>query len=263
MNYVICLKQVPDTTEIQQDEKTGSLIRESAGSIPNPNDNIAMSACLQAREKTGGLIKALTMGPKQARSSLRNALSLGVDEAYHLRDRHFSGADVWATSYTLALAIRKIGLPDIVFCGKESIDGNTGQVGAELAEILGYAHVYYVSEIVDISRDEITLVSDMGDYKDTIKVKLPVVISTDSESFTPRVSSFRDKMLSQKKEIKVLELKDLEDQEKNNFGYQGSPTRVKKMFVPQVERKGQILSETREQNVDFLLEKLMEWERIK
>ncbi len=168
MDYVICLKQVPDTKEIQQDEETGSLIRESAGSIPNPNDNIAMEACLQTREKTGGRIKAISMGPKQARASLRNALSLGVDQAYHLRDSLFSGADVWATAYTLASAIKKIGLPDIVFCGKESIDGDTGQVGAELAEILGYAHVYYVSEIKDVKL--------LGD-----KVKLQVCDSPDAQ----------------------------------------------------------------------------------
>lgn len=260
MDYVICLKQVPDTKEIQQDEETGSLIRESAGSIPNPNDNIAMEACLQTREKTGGRIKAISMGPKQARASLRNALSLGVDQAYHLRDSLFSGADVWATAYTLASAIKKIGLPDIVFCGKESIDGDTGQVGAELAEILGYAHVYYVSEIKDVKADEITVVSNMGDYVDTIKAKLPVVLSTDSESFIPRVSSFRDKMMSQKKVIEILKLKDLADSDKGNFGYQGSPTRVRKMFVPQIIRKGRILSKSRTENIDFLLEKMEEWE---
>lgn len=121
MNYVICLKQVPDTKEIQQDEETGSLIRDSAGSMPNPNDYNAMEACLQVREKVTGKIKAITMGPKQARASLRNAFSLGVDETYHMRDKLFSGADVLATAYTLALGIKKIGLPDIVFCGKQSI----------------------------------------------------------------------------------------------------------------------------------------------
>lgn len=263
MNYVICLKQVPDTKEIQQDKETGSLIRESAGSKPNPNDYNAIEACLQVREITGGKIKAISMGPKQARASLRNALALGIDEAYHLRDELFSGADVWATAYTLALGIKRIGLPDIVFCGKESIDGDTGQVGAELAEILDYAHVYYVSEIIDINNEEIIVISNMGDFIDKIKVKLPAVISTDSDSFVPRVSSFKDKMMSQKKEIEILELKDLEDNNKNNFGYPGSPTRVKDMFVPQITRTGEILSQSLDENVDFLLEKIKQWEESK
>ena len=260
MNYVICLKQVPDTKEILQDKETGSLIRESAGSMPNPNDYNAIEACLQVRERRGGNIKAISMGPKQARASLRNALSLGIDEAYHLRDELFSGADVWATAYTLALGIKKIGLPDIIFCGKESIDGDTGQVGAELAEILDYAHVYYVSEIIDINNEEITVISKMGDFIDKIKVKLPVVISTDGVSFVPRVSSFRDKMISQKKQIVILELKDLEDNDKNNFGYRGSPTRVKDMFVPQISRTGEILSQDLDENVNHLLDKIIEWE---
>lgn len=263
MNYVICLKQVPDTKEIQQDKETGSLIRESAGSIPNPNDAIAMEACLQAKEITGGVIKAISMGPKQARASLRNALALGADGAFHLRDSIFSGADVWATSYTLALGIKKIGLPDIIFCGKESTDGDTGQVGAELAEILNFAHVYYVEEIIDISKEEITVISKMGDYIDKIKVKLPAVISTSTNSFVPRVSTFRDKMISQKKPIDILEMKDLEDNDNNNFGYLGSPTRVKNMFVPEISRTGEILSGSIDESADFLLEKIKEWEESK
>ena len=262
MKYVICLKQVPDTKEIQQDEETGSLIRDSAGSIPNLDDHRALEACLQAREKTKGNIKAITMGPKQARASLRNALSLGVDEAYHMMDNKFSGADVLATAYTLALGIKKIGLPDIVFCGKQSIDGDTGQVAAELAEILGCSHVYYVSEIVDINSDEIIVISNMGSYIDKIKVKLPAVLSIDNESFTPRVSSFRDKMMAQKKTIEILTLDDLVDNDENNFGYKGSPTRVKKMFAPKITRNAKILTNNTSQNVDFLLEKLVEWEEL-
>lgn len=262
MKYVICLKQVPDTKEILQDEETGSLIRDSAGSIPNPDDYRAIEACLQTREKAKGDIKAITMGPKQARSSLRNALSMGVDEAYHMMDNCFSGADVLATAYTLALGIKKIGLPDIIFCGEKSIDGDTGQVGAELAEILGYSHVYYVSEIVDINKDEIIVLSNMERYIDKIKVKLPAVLSIDNESFTPRVSSFRDKMMAQKKAIEIVTLNDLEDNDKNNFGYQGSATRVKKMFVPTITRNSEILSNNTSQNVDFLLKKLDEWEEL-
>ena len=262
MNYVICLKQVPDTKEIKQDEKTGSLLRDSAGSMPNPDDHSALEACLLAREKTNGKIKAITMGPKQSRASLRNALSLGVDEAYHMRDKFFSGADVLATVHALFQGIKKIGLPDMVFCGTQSSDGDTGQVGAELAEVLGYSHVYYVSEIIDINKEEVTLKSKMGDYTDTIKVKLPAVLSINSESYLPRRSSFRDKMLSQKKQIDILELKDLKDTNKDNYGYPGSATRVKSMFVPKITRQSEMLSGSTCKNTDFILEKFKEWEEL-
>lgn len=202
------------------------------------------------------------MGPKQARASLRNALSLGVDDVYHMRDKSFSGADVLATAYTLALGIKKIGLPDIIFCGQQSSDGDTGQVAAELAEILGYAHVYYVSQIIDIQRDELVVVSNRGEYVDTIRVKLPAVLSISNESFTPRVSSFRDKMLAQKKPIEMLELSDLDDTDPDHFGYQGSPTRVKRMFVPTITRRGEIRSGNSSENTDFLVAKLAEWEEL-
>lgn len=261
MKYIVCLKQVPDTRNIQQDEKTGSLIRESAGSIPNPNDHNALEACLQVRERFDGVINAITMGPRQARACLRNALALGVDEAYHMRDKLFSGADVLVTANTLALGIKKIGLPDIIYCGKQSIDGDTGQVGAELAEILGYSHVYYVSEIIDISDKEIIVISKMGRYVDKIKVKLPTILSIDNESYIPRVSSFRDKIMAQKKHIEILTMKDLDDNNENNFGYQASPTRVNRMFVPKTFKKGKILSGCTAQNVDFLLEKIRNWEK--
>jgi electron transfer flavoprotein beta subunit len=261
MDYIICVKQVPDTKEIQQDEETGSLVRDSAGSKPNPDDYRAIEACLQMREKSPGNIKAITMGPKQARASLRNALALGVDEAYHMMDKRFSGADVLATAYTLALGIKKIGLPDIIFCGNQSIDGDTGQVAAELAEFLSYTHVYYITEILDINDNEITVISNMGNYMDKIRVRLPVVLSIDSNSFNPRVSSFKDKMLAQKKPIEIIKLDDLEENDENNFGYRGSATRVRKMFVPIITRNGEMLNNSTEENVDVLLEHLMEWEK--
>jgi electron transfer flavoprotein beta subunit len=243
-----------------QDEKTGSLIRESAGSITNPNDHNALEACLQVRERFGGVINAITMGPKQARACLRNALALGVDEAFHMRDNLFSGADVLITANTLALGIKNIGLPDIIFCGKQSIDGDTGQVGAELAEILGYSHVYYVSEIIDVRDKEIIVISKMGRNTEKIKVKLPTILSIDNESFKPRVSSYRDKIMAQKIILKIITKKDIDDNNENNFGYQASPTRVNRIFMPKAFRKGKILSGSTSQNVDLILERISNWE---
>lgn len=246
MKYVICLKQVPDTKEIVSDPITGSLLRDTAGSIPNPYDDDALSAVLDLREKTGGTITAITMGPKQSRATLRNALSLGVDYAYQMQDSRFSGADVYVTAYTLSQGIKKIGMPDIIFCGKQSIDGDTGQVGAELAEIIGYSHIYYVTGIDEVSDKHIIVKSKIGNIIQKVNISLPAVISTEADVFPKKISSFRDKILSQKKEIKVFSLDDLEDNNQEHYGYRASPTKVKQMFVPNINRKCQIID-----NINF------------
>lgn len=255
MKYIICLKQVPDTKEIICDPITGSLLRDTVGSIPNPNDEDALCAVLDIREKIGGTISAITMGPKQSRATLRNALSLGVDYAYHMQDSRFSGSDVYVTAYTLAQGIKKIGLPDIIFCGKHSIDGDTGQVGAELAEILDYSHIYYVVEVNEITKDFIRVKAKVDNKIQDVKIELPAVISTDANAFPKKISSFRDKMLAQKKEIRVFKLEDLEDNNSYHYGYKASATKVKEMFAPSVNRKCQFLND-----IDFkvFINKLLE-----
>ena len=242
LEYLLCLKQVPDTTDISYDRESGSLIRENAGSIPNPHDEDALSACLDLRAQKGGSITALSMGPRQARATLRNALSLGVDRAYQLRDKAFAGADVYVTAYTLAQAIHKIGRPDIIFCGKQSIDGDTGQVGAELAELLGYAHIYYVVEICQLDDAFIVVKTKLGRKIQTVKVTLPCVICTESGFFPKKISSFRDKIDAQNKPIKLLTLADLEDNNPGHYGYKASPTKVRKLFVPRADRLCRLLS---------------------
>jgi electron transfer flavoprotein beta subunit len=150
MNIVVCIKQVPDTAEVKINPETGTLIREGVPSIINPFDMHAIEAGLQVKEKTGGKVTVLTMGPPQAETALRDALSMGADDAVLLSDRAFAGADTWATSFTLSKAMEKLGA-DIVICGKQAIDGDTAQVGPETAEFLNIPHISYVRKIEDIS----------------------------------------------------------------------------------------------------------------
>ncbi len=263
MNYVVCIKQVPDSNKIDIDPVTGSLIRESTGAKTNPYDLSAIEACLQVREVLGGSIQALSMGPRQAKFALRNALALGIDNAWHISDTAFAGSDVLTTSYTLAQSIIKITKPDIIFCGKQSTDGDTSQVGPEIAEFLQIPHASYVTEIKEVTDEYIIVNCNMGSYKETVKLSLPCLISVEKDSFQPRMSSFRDKIEAQKKTISTIELKDLEDKNLDNYGYSGSPTKVNKIYVPQIIRQAKIISESSDFAIDMIMKNLVDWEVLK
>lgn len=259
MEFVVCIKQVPDSNRIDMDPETGSLIRESTGAKTNPYDLSAIEACLQVRERLGGKAHAISMGPKQARYALRNALALGIDNAWLVTDKKFAGSDVLTTSYTLAQSISKVARPDIIFCGKQSTDGDTSQVGPEIAELLEIPHASYVTEIKKATDKYIIVSANMGRFEDTIRLDFPCLISVEKDSFTPRISSFRNKIEAQKKLIDIIELKDLEDQDINNYGYQGSPTKVSKIYVPRIVREAEIIQGDKDEVVDELLEKLEDW----
>ena len=150
MNIIVCIKQVPDTAEVRINPETGTLIRDGVPSIVNPFDMHAIEAGLQLREKVGGKVTVLTMGPPQAESALRDAIAMGADDAVLLSDRAFAGSDTWATSHILSKAISKLGA-DIITCGKQAIDGDTAQVGPEVAEFLNIPHISYVRRVDDIT----------------------------------------------------------------------------------------------------------------
>ncbi len=260
MEFVVCIKQVPDSNKIDIDPETGSLIRESTGAKINPYDLSALEACLQVRDKIGGNINALSMGPKQAKFALRNAIALGVENAWLISDVSFAGADVLATSYTLAQSISKFTRPDIIFCGKQSTDGDTSQVGPEIAELLQIPHASYVSEILKITDEYIIVTCNMDNYIETVKLSIPCLLSVEKDSFVPRMSSFRDKIEAQKKEIKTISLKDLKDKNKDNYGYKGSPTKVKGISVPKIIREAEMINESTDVAIKEILKKLKEWE---
>ncbi|MDW8021440.1 MAG: electron transfer flavoprotein subunit beta/FixA family protein [Nitrososphaerota archaeon] len=239
---VVLIKQVPDIEKVKFDFEVGRIDRSSAPAETNPFDLHALEAAVRLKEKFGGLVTAISMGPKQAESSLREALARGADHAILLTDARFAGADTIATSRALAAAIKKLGEFDLILCGEKTVDGDTGQVGPEVAELLNVPHVAYVSEIREVARDKIVVVSDMGD-KYLCEVKLPALLTVTRELNAPRLPTLRDVLSARKKRIEIWDADALADYEDpNRFGINGSRTIVVKVVVPGTEkRKGIIL----------------------
>lgn len=254
MRVIVCVKQVPDVTEVRIDPKTNTLIREGVPSIMNPFDLHAIEAALQIREKTGGKVTVITMGPPQAEEVLREAISMGVDEAVLLTDRRFAGADTWATAYTLAKAAEKIGF-DLIICGKQAIDGDTAQVGPEMAEFLQIPHVSYVRRIESITPEELIVERLMDDCYEKIALSLPALITVVKELNTPRPPSIRGKMAAKKAQIPRWSLEDI-GAEEGNVGLKGSPTMVKNIFAPPPRGERRLLEGTPEEQVEILIREL-------
>ncbi|MEN2994382.1 MAG: electron transfer flavoprotein subunit beta/FixA family protein [Thermodesulfovibrio sp.] len=254
MKIIVCVKQVPHVSEVKIDPKTNTLIREGIPSIMNPYDLHAIEAGLQIREKMGGKVIAITMGPPQAEEVLREAISMGVDETVLLTDRRFAGADTWATAYTLSKAIRKIGF-DLIICGKQAIDGDTAQVGPELAEFLDIPHVSYVRKIESVSDSELIVERLMDDCYEKIALSLPGLITVVKELNTPRPPSIRGKIAAKKAVIPRWNMEDIEAEEEN-VGLKGSPTMVKNIFAPPPRGERMFIEGTPEQQVETLIKEL-------
>ncbi|MDP8230516.1 MAG: electron transfer flavoprotein subunit beta/FixA family protein [Candidatus Gorgyraea atricola] len=263
MNIIVCIKQVPDTTDIRIDPETNTLIRSGVASIINPFDMYAIEEGIRLKEKFGGKVTILTMGPPQAEDALREAISLGADEAILVSDRAFAGSDTWATSYTLSKAIHKIGDCDLIICGKQAIDGDTAQVGPGISAHLDIPQVAYVKKIEEVNlgtRDPIreskisygagkgqgTSSGYMRTERMTeegyeiIESPLPCLITVVKEINEPRLPSLKGKMKAKKIEIKKWGAKDL-DVDPDLIGLNGSPTKVVRIFTPPPREKGQML----------------------
>jgi electron transfer flavoprotein alpha/beta subunit len=236
MNCIVCIKQVPDTTEIKIDPVTNTLIREGVESIINPFDLYAIEEAVRTKEKFGGKVTALSMGPPQVEKALRDAVALGVDEIILLSDRKFAGADSWATSHTLSQAIQKIGDYDLIFFGQQAIDGDTGQVGPGVAAFLDLPQVCFVKDIIEITEESITLNRLMEEGFDVIKSPLPTVLSVVKDLNTPRLPSLRGKRQAKKTALTVWNADDLGLDEKE-IGLNGSPTQVVKIFSPKLDKE--------------------------
>lgn len=254
MRIIVCVKQVPDVTEVRIDPKTNTLIREGVPSIMNPYDLHAIEASLQIRDRVGGKITVITMGPPQAEEVLREAISMGVDNAVLLTDRRFAGADTWATAYTLSKAAHKIGF-DLIICGKQAIDGDTAQVGPEMAEFLNIPHVAYVRRIESINQSEMIIERLMDDCYEKISLILPGLITVIKELNNPRPPSIRGKMAAKKANIPKWNADDIEAEE-GNIGLKGSPTMVKNIFAPPPRGERRILEGTAEEQVETLIHEL-------
>lgn len=239
MKIVVCIKQVPDTNEVKIDPVTGTLIRDGVPSIINPDDKNALEEALRLKDEIGAHVTVITMGPPQAQSALREALSMGADEAILLSDRAFAGADTMATSLALAKAIEKLEY-DFIFAGRQAIDGDTAQVGPEMAEHLNLAQVTYV-EKVDVDGNELIVNRALEDGYETIRVKMPCILTAVKELNNPRYMNMSDIFSCYSKEIKMMTAADL-DVDKARLGLSGSPTKVKKSFTKGPKEKGEMVN---------------------
>jgi electron transfer flavoprotein beta subunit len=254
LNIIVCIKQVPDTAEIKINPETNTLMREGVPSIINPFDIHALEAAVQIKEQTGAKVTALTMGPPQAESSLREAIALGADEAVLLSDRAFAGSDTWATSYTLAKAVENLGA-DIIFCGKQAIDGDTAQVGPETAEFLDIPHISYVKKIENVTDSAIKVQRMMDEGYDVVESPLPVLLTVVRELNDPRMPSLKGKMAAKKAEIKILGAADIGADE-GSLGLKGSPTQVRNIFAPELKAERMMIEGSPEEQVNKLIEEL-------
>jgi len=246
MNIIVCIKQVPETQEVRLDPVTHTLKREGVKSIINPFDLYALEEGLRVREARGGRVTVLTMGPPQAESALREALTYGADQAVLLSDKAFAGADTWATSLTLARGIAKLGGADLVFCGKQAIDGDTAQVGPEVATFLDIPYVSWARRL-EFAADGLLRVERLLDHGyDLLEVDLPALITVVKEINEPRVPSFKAKLKAKSAPIPVYGAADL-DLDPATVGLTGSYTQVVKVFPPPARGQRERLSGTPEE----------------
>ena len=257
MNIVICLKQVPGTTEVKIDPETNTLVREGIKNIVNPFDAYALEEGVRLKERYGGKVTAITMGPRQAEEMLREAISSGADEAVLISDTAFAGSDTLATSYTLAAAVNKIKDYDLIICGRQTLDGDTGQVGPELAEMLGIPFAAYVSKVEEIENGHMQVERMVEDGHEIVEMPLPGVMTVVKEINVPRLPSLRGLARAKSAAIPTWTAEDL-GIDKNRAGLPGSATRVIRVFFPQRVCKGEMLEGDPQSQVGSLIDKLKE-----
>ncbi len=262
MEILTCIKQVPGTSEVEVDEQTGVLKRDGVDSKMNPYDLYALETALKIKEQTGAKLKVLTMGPPQASQIIKEAYMMGVDEGAILSDRKFAGADVLATSYTLSQGVRKVGKADLIICGKQTTDGDTAQVGPEMAEFLNIPHVTNVTKIIDIKEHSIVLEVDMPTTREICEIKYPCLITVEKGIFQPRLPSYKLKIATSNKEVSMYSLNDFEDKNENNYGLNGSPTQVLKIFPPTHNTDKEVWSGETEEITKKFVNKLIDLKLI-
>ncbi len=241
MNIIVCIKQVPETTEVRINPETNTLMREGVKSIINPFDMYAIEEGVRLKEKCGGKVTVLTMGPPQAEAALREAISMGCDEGVLVGDRAFAGSDTWATSYTLSGAIRKIGAFDLIICGKQASDGDTAQVGPGISTHLDIPQVTYVKKIEEVKEKSMRVERMMEEGFEIIETPLPALLTVVKEINEPRIPSLKGMMRAKSAKIIAYTQKDL-NLDPQNIGLCGSPTQVVKIFTPPHREGGQILA---------------------
>jgi electron transfer flavoprotein beta subunit len=256
MKIIVCVKQVPATTEVETDPKTGTLKRAGLASVINPFDLYAIEEAVRLRERHGGKVIALSMGPPAGAFALKDAIALGVDEAILMSDRAFAGADTVATAYTLAKGIEYAKGADIILCGVKTVDGDTAQVGPMLAEELGIPAVCNARRI-QYKKDVFTFERVMDDGHETLRAKKPVLATVIKEINEPRMPTLEQKLKSKKAKVKAISTKDITFDD-CMIGLQGSPTQVVRIFTPEKRSSGELLRLTPPESAQKMLERLDE-----
>ena len=246
MEILVCIKQVPGSNKVEVDPVTGVLKRNGADSKMNPYDLYALECGMKLKEQYGGRVSVITMGPPPAAAVIKEAFAMGADEGALLSDRAFGGADVLATSYTLAQGIKKMGKFDVIICGLQTTDGDTAQVGPEVSEALDIPCVCNVAKI-DM---------EMANEFEQLKVQFPCLITVKKDINQPRLPSYKLKKATEKKEIAVYGLKDMEDQDKKHYGLSGSATQVQRIFPPVSDKEQETWEGSGQELSDKLFDKL-------
>ncbi|HEY8500992.1 MAG TPA: electron transfer flavoprotein subunit beta/FixA family protein [Clostridia bacterium] len=262
MNIIVCVKQVPGTTDVKINKETNTIIRDEADAVINPFDEYAIEEGVRIKEKVGGSVTVISMGIPKTAELLRETIALGVDEAVLLTDRAFAGSDTLATSYALSMGIKKLGSYDLIICGKQATDGDTAQVGPSLAEKLGVPHTTYVRKIEEIKDGYIRCQRMTDDGYEVIEMPLPAVITVVKEINEPRLPSIKGKLKAKKYEVKILTADDI-GADKSLCGLNGSPTQVIKTFTPVHEINGEILEGTAREQAKKLADKLLAMQFVK
>ncbi len=261
MHAIVCIKSVPDTTEVRINPETNTLMRSEVGSMINPFDSYAIEEALRLKEAHGGKVTVLTMGPPPAEKELRDAVAMGCDAAVFLCAREFAGSDTWATAYALSRAIAKLGEYDIVLCGKQAIDGDTGQVGPGIANQLGIPQLTYVSKIraIDFAARTIEVERLLEEGREIVRTRLPALLTVVKDINVPRFPTFRGIRIAKKMEIPVWTPKELPQTDPKYLGLDGSPTKVIRVMSPP-KRAGKVTwiqGETVEQIAEILADKIL------
>jgi electron transfer flavoprotein beta subunit len=258
MEILVCIKQVPGTTKVEMDPETSVLKRAGVDSKMNPYDLYALETAFRLKEQRGGTVRVLSMGPPQAEAVIREAYMMGADEGALLTDRAFAGSDVLATSYALAEGIRILGDFTLILCGKQTTDGDTAQVGPEIAEHLGIPHVANILRIGKVKGTSVVVEMDMGDVVQTAEIQLPCLLTVEKDIYQPRLPSYRRKKNAASQEIRMISLEALGDADERNYGLNGSPTQVERIFPPETSGSRELWTGTGEELSLKMADKLKE-----
>lgn len=232
MNICVCIKQVPASSNVKINPDTGTLVRDGNNTKMNPYDLYAIELALKIKEMKESNVKAVTMGPPAATSILEEAIWMGCDDGYLLTDRKFAGADVVATAYTISQGIKYMGKYDLVVCGKQTTDGDTAQVGAELAHFLGIPYVCYVDQVLEVKDESIVVRCNLDKTYETLEVKFPCLITVEKSNDTPRLPSYKRSVQYSDHQMHTITFNKLFDTDESRYGLKGSPTQVERMFNP-------------------------------